>query len=109
MYTNRHCLNIHHYEGKFLRTAKISHPPKLLSKFLSSTLTMNHNRIITFSILYFSSAWVAQSTASCCISSDISAFLITALRSDIFEYYITEKSTKQLIKNVDVGKNYRFC
>jgi hypothetical protein len=28
-------------------------------------------------------AWVAQSTASCCISSDMSAFLITALRSDI--------------------------
>lgn len=25
--------------------------------------------------------WEAQSTASCCMSSDISAFLITALRS----------------------------
>uniref|UniRef100_A0A7G3AE33 Putative conserved plasma membrane protein n=1 Tax=Lutzomyia longipalpis TaxID=7200 RepID=A0A7G3AE33_LUTLO len=39
---------------------------------------------ISFSILYFSRACVAQSTASCCISSLISAFLITALRSDIF-------------------------
>lgn len=37
----------------------------------------------TFSILYFSRAWVAQSTASCCISSDISAFFITAFLSDI--------------------------
>ena len=27
--------------------------------------------------------WVLQSMASCCMSSDMSAFLITALRSDI--------------------------
>ncbi len=33
---------------------------------------------------YFSSALVAQSMASCCMSSLMSAFLITALRSDIF-------------------------
>ena len=65
---------------------------------------------MSFSMLYFSKAWVAQSTASwverslskflfqryilqkllfhfqshtCCISSDMSAFLITAFRSDI--------------------------
>lgn len=37
--------------------------------------------LITFSMLYFSSAWVAQSTASCCISSPMSAFLITAFLS----------------------------
>uniref|UniRef100_A0A0G4FLC1 RRM domain-containing protein n=1 Tax=Chromera velia CCMP2878 TaxID=1169474 RepID=A0A0G4FLC1_9ALVE len=33
---------------------------------------------MSFSILYFSRAWVAQSIASCCMSSDMSAFLITA-------------------------------
>lgn len=43
---------------------------------------------LTFSILYFSSACVAQSTASCCISSLISAFLMTALRSDILAAYM---------------------
>lgn len=36
---------------------------------------------MSFSILYFSMAWVAQSTASCCMSSDMSAFLITAFLS----------------------------
>ncbi len=41
----------------------------------------NLRTVPTFSILYFSKAWDAQSTASCCISSDISAFLITAFRS----------------------------
>lgn len=35
----------------------------------------------TFSMLYFSKAWEAQSTASCCISSDMSAFLMTAFLS----------------------------
>ena len=39
---------------------------------------------MSFSMLYFSKACVEQSTASCCMSSDISAFFITALRSDIF-------------------------
>lgn len=34
-------------------------------------------------MLNFSSACVAQSTASCCISSPMSAFLMTAFRSDI--------------------------
>lgn len=38
---------------------------------------------MSFSMLYFSIACVAQSTASCCMSSDMSAFLITAFRSDI--------------------------
>lgn len=32
-------------------------------------------------ILSFQHTWEAQSTASCCMSSDMSAFLITALRS----------------------------
>lgn len=36
---------------------------------------------MSFSMLYFSMAWVAQSTASCCMSSDMSAFLITAFLS----------------------------
>ena len=36
---------------------------------------------IFFSMLYFSNAWVAHSTEFCCISSDMSAFLITAFRS----------------------------
>ena len=40
---------------------------------------------MSFSMLYFSIAWVAQSTASCCISSVMSAFFMTALRSDIYE------------------------
>lgn len=39
---------------------------------------------MSFSMLNRSMAWLAQSTASCCISSDMSAFLITALRSAIF-------------------------
>lgn len=38
---------------------------------------------LTFSILNFSIACVAESTASCCISSLMSAFLMTALRSDM--------------------------
>jgi hypothetical protein len=42
----------------------------------------------TFSILYFSNACDAQSTASCCISSDISALLITALRSAILLFVV---------------------
>jgi hypothetical protein len=36
-------------------------------------------------MLYFSNACDAQSTASCCISSDMSAFLITALRSAMID------------------------
>ena len=36
---------------------------------------------MSFSMLYFSMACVAQSTASCCMSSDMSAFFITAFRS----------------------------
>lgn len=39
---------------------------------------------LTFSMLNFSKACVAKSTASCCISSFMSAFLITAFRSDMF-------------------------
>ena len=39
--------------------------------------------LLTFSMLNFSKAWVAKSTASCCISSFMSAFLMTAFRSDI--------------------------
>ena len=38
---------------------------------------------MSFSMLYFSRACVAQSTASCCMSSDMSAFFTTALRSDM--------------------------
>ena len=43
-------------------------------------------KILAFSMLNLFKASDAQSTASCCISSDISAFLITALRvSDMIE------------------------
>lgn len=38
---------------------------------------------MSFSMLYFSRACVAHSTASCCMSSDMSAFLITAFLSDM--------------------------
>lgn len=51
---------------------------------LSSLPQLFHMTHVTFSILNFSSACVAKSTASCCMSSFISAFLITAFRSDIF-------------------------
>eukprot|EP00416_Gambierdiscus_australes_P030073 CAMPEP_0171088166 /NCGR_PEP_ID=MMETSP0766_2-20121228/20613_1 /TAXON_ID=439317 /ORGANISM="Gambierdiscus australes, Strain CAWD 149" /LENGTH=80 /DNA_ID=CAMNT_0011545937 /DNA_START=232 /DNA_END=471 /DNA_ORIENTATION=+ len=47
--------------------------------FLSNSFLMK--AAMSFSMLYFSSAWVAQSMASCCMSSAMSAFLITALRS----------------------------
>lgn len=49
--------------------------------FLSNSFLMN--AAISFSMLYRSSAWDAQSTASCCMSSAMSEFLITALRSAI--------------------------
>ena len=53
---------------------------------------------MSFSMLYFSMAWVAQSTASCCMSSDMSAFLITAFLSVIcnnkVSFYFTCKNTK---------------
>ena len=46
---------------------------------------------LTFSMLYFDKAWDAQSTASCCISSDMSAFFITAfLCSVIFCGFLDE-------------------
>lgn len=51
---------------------------------------------MSFSMLNFSIAWAAQSIASCCMSSDMSAFLITAFLSAIlfgcFIYY--NKQTK---------------
>lgn len=47
---------------------------------------------MSFSMLYFSIACVAQSTASCCMSSDMSAFLITAFRSDIVTLHAGESA-----------------
>merc|ERR1712064_171111 len=47
--------------------------------FLSNSFLMK--AAMSFSMLYFSKAWVAHSTASVCMSSDISAFLMTAFRS----------------------------
>lgn len=44
--------------------------------FLSNSFFMY--AATSFSMLYLARAWDAMSTASCCISSDISAFLITA-------------------------------
>lgn len=43
-------------------------------------------KLRTFSMLYIESAWAAQSTASCCISSDMSAFLITAFLCSLILY-----------------------
>uniref|UniRef100_A0A1L8E7S8 Uncharacterized protein n=1 Tax=Haematobia irritans TaxID=7368 RepID=A0A1L8E7S8_HAEIR len=75
------------------RVSCVTYDPKFLPTiqchvglyFLSNSFFMN--AAISFSILYFSNACVAQSTASCCISSLMSAFLITALRSDIFVFF----------------------
>lgn len=48
---------------------------------ISAQLTFLMYAAMSFSMLYFSMACVAQSTASCCMSSDMSAFLITAFLS----------------------------
>lgn len=48
--------------------------------------TLRHASCLWRSIfigLCYGFTWLAQSIASCCMSSDMSAFLITALRSDI--------------------------
>lgn len=66
----------------------------------------------TFSILYFSSACVAQSTASCCISSLMSAFLMTALRSDIlaanvwFSLFFLFTQEKWIATTISLVKHY---
>ena len=52
----------------------------------------------TFSMLNFVSAWDAQSTASCCIPSAISAFLITAFEGSLILY----KKWKQICLIVDL-------
>lgn len=41
----------------------------------------NAHAAMSFSMLNFSIAWLAQSTQSCCMSSDMSAFLMIACRS----------------------------
>lgn len=51
----------------------------------ASCLTFLMYAAMSFSMLYFSMACVAQSTASCCMSSDMSAFLITAFLSVMVE------------------------
>merc|ERR1719503_112756 len=51
--------------------------------FLSNSFLMK--AAISFSMLNFSRAWVEISIASCCISSDISAFLTTAFLSAILK------------------------
>ena len=51
---------------------------KISTKKKQSTSSLAYQKELTFSMLYFESAWEAQSTASCCMSSDMSAFLITA-------------------------------
>ena len=56
------------------------------------------NAAMSFSILYFSNAWDAQSTASCCMSSDMSAFLITALRSAMFASFLVFKKGELNLK-----------
>eukprot|EP00290_Baffinella_frigidus_P016827 CAMPEP_0180203258 /NCGR_PEP_ID=MMETSP0987-20121128/7752_1 /TAXON_ID=697907 /ORGANISM="non described non described, Strain CCMP2293" /LENGTH=234 /DNA_ID=CAMNT_0022158609 /DNA_START=665 /DNA_END=1370 /DNA_ORIENTATION=- len=49
--------------------------------FLSNSFLMY--AAMSFSMLYFSMACAAQSMASCCMSSDMSAFLTTAFLSDM--------------------------
>ena len=58
-------------------------------KVLSNFFLMN--AAMSFSMLYFSSASDAVAIASCCMSSDMSAFLITALRRAIVECVRCEK------------------
>lgn len=57
---------------------------------------------MSFSMLYFSSAWIAVLMASSCISSDMSAFLTTAflsddiLADDEFEFRYKFSSTRRI-------------
>lgn len=51
---------------------------------------------MSFSILYFSMACVAQSTASCCMSSDISAFFITAFLSVMMAVNMKKEKTSAI-------------
>lgn len=56
----------------------------LLVEFLLNEglfLNTHHDTAMSFSMLNFSSAWLAQSMASCCISSLMSAFFTTAFLS----------------------------
>lgn len=55
----------------------------LINSFEGVSKQSKTHAAMSFSILNFSKACVAQSTASCCMSSDMSAFLTTALRSDM--------------------------
>ncbi|PAV62232.1 hypothetical protein WR25_00810 [Diploscapter pachys] len=55
-------------------------------------------RLLSFLVTHFSSACVAQSMASCCMSSDMSAFLITAFLSTIFLLLLP--------LNLDSGNNF---
>ena len=66
-------------------------------------------------MLYFESATEATSTASCCICSDMSAFLMTAFRcSDIFELStgvlsVDEKTMMQSYVSTSFGKEARVA
>lgn len=73
---------------KLLWTTKTWSPCSTLREDCSyigcvSLTTFLMKAAMSFSMLYFSRACVAHSTASCCMSSDMSAFLITAFLSDM--------------------------
>lgn len=46
---------------------------------------------ISFSMLNLSIAWMAKSTASCCMSSDMSTFFITAFFSDMLALFTAQR------------------
>merc|ERR1712087_596729 len=64
---------------------------------------------MSFSMLYFSRACVAQSTASCCMSSAMSAFLITALRSVILAVWCFAALQREGLEPCGVFERYAPC
>ena len=59
------------------------YPPQAYLAIMLILKAQKDENILTFSMLYFAKAADAISTASCCISSLISAFLITAFRCSV--------------------------
>lgn len=72
--------------------------PRIYLRLIREDREGHIGKCLTFSMLNFSRACVAQSTASCCISSLMSAFLITALRSHILSFVFL---SKQYERNYD--------
>lgn len=72
---------IRSYWKKILSHNESSLPLRCTGWSWKCAVTFLINAAMSFSMLYFSRACVAHSTASCCMSSDMSAFLITAFLS----------------------------